>query len=194
MLREAGTFIAGINVEYAPGHLVDDNPSNLIKGDVLGGALHTGRVLQNVRVTRFADGRRDYNLCEDFPADGRVRILVLSSQDILDSKGKSATALQTITNKTMPKYTAGVLKIVIVCPLDDAKFGFVDLGQHVKQQAEFHLHCDVGADAYAVYGVDPKVGAMAVVRPDGFIGTVAGLDDQGIERIEQYLRRFLKAC
>ncbi|BAE60182.1 unnamed protein product [Aspergillus oryzae RIB40] len=32
-------------------------------------------------------------------------------------------------------------------------------------------------DIYAVYGVDPAQGALAVIRPDGYVGTIAALDD-----------------
>jgi phenol 2-monooxygenase len=45
-------------------------------------------------------------------------------------------------------------------------------------------------DAYKVYGVDPKKGAVAVVRPDGYIGTIAELKDA--ERIGEFLKRCLR--
>lgn len=45
-------------------------------------------------------------------------------------------------------------------------------------------------DAYTVYGVDRKKGAITVVRPDGYIGTIAELGD--MERVEAFLRRCLR--
>jgi phenol 2-monooxygenase len=45
-------------------------------------------------------------------------------------------------------------------------------------------------DAYKVCGVDPKKGAVAVVRPDGYIGTIAELKDT--ERIGEFLKRCLR--
>jgi phenol 2-monooxygenase len=40
-------------------------------------------------------------------------------------------------------------------------------------------------DSYKIYGVQPGQGAIAVVRPDGYVGVVAQLPDIG--RIEKYL-------
>jgi len=45
-------------------------------------------------------------------------------------------------------------------------------------------------DAYKTYGVDPEKGALAVVRPDGYVGVIAGLGDT--ERIGEYLRGCLR--
>jgi len=45
-------------------------------------------------------------------------------------------------------------------------------------------------DVYGVYGVDPKKGAVTVVRPDGYIGVVAELGD--IKRVEGYLEGCLR--
>lgn len=45
-------------------------------------------------------------------------------------------------------------------------------------------------DAYKIFGVAHEKGAIAVVRPDGYIGTIAGLGD--VERVRQYLKRCLR--
>lgn len=45
-------------------------------------------------------------------------------------------------------------------------------------------------DAFKIYGVDPKKGAVAVVRPDGYIGTIAELKD--MKQIEGFLKRCLR--
>lgn len=45
-------------------------------------------------------------------------------------------------------------------------------------------------DAYKVYGVDPKNGALAVVRPDGYIGAIAELKDT--DRVQAYFERCLR--
>jgi hypothetical protein len=45
-------------------------------------------------------------------------------------------------------------------------------------------------DVYKIYGVDESKGAIAVVRPDGYIGTIAALDD--VERVEGYLRKCIR--
>jgi hypothetical protein len=45
-------------------------------------------------------------------------------------------------------------------------------------------------DAYAIYGVDPARGALAVIRPDGYVGVVAHLDD--VAQVEEYLKRCIR--
>jgi phenol 2-monooxygenase len=45
-------------------------------------------------------------------------------------------------------------------------------------------------DAYKVYGVNAEQGAVAVVRPDGYVGVIAELQDTG--SIQAYLKRCLK--
>ncbi|KAE8326867.1 hypothetical protein BDV39DRAFT_176331 [Aspergillus sergii] len=48
----------------------------------------------------------------------------------------------------------------------------------------FHSGYEID-DVYAVYGVDPAQGALAVIRPDGYVGTIAALGD--VSRIERYI-------
>lgn len=45
-------------------------------------------------------------------------------------------------------------------------------------------------DAYKVYGASPEKGAVIVVRPDGYIGTIAELQDT--DRILAYLKRCIR--
>jgi phenol 2-monooxygenase len=45
-------------------------------------------------------------------------------------------------------------------------------------------------DAYNIYGVDPKKGVMAVVRPDGYVGAISELRD--VERIGEFLKGCLR--
>jgi hypothetical protein len=42
------------------------------------------------------------------------------------------------------------------------------------------------SDVYAIYGLNPAKGAVAVVRPDGYVGVVGMLTD--LDRIFSYLR------
>jgi hypothetical protein len=61
----------------------------------------------------------------------------------------------------------------------------------VKTQAEMRFYNGTELeDAYKVYGVDRKKGAVAVVRPDGYIGVIAELKDTG--SIHSYLKGCLR--
>ena len=46
-----------------------------------------------------------------------------------------------------------------------------------------------GGGGYAQYAIDPRVGAIVVVRPDGYVGTVVPLD--GVDHLNTYFGSFL---
>lgn len=47
----------------------------------------------------------------------------------------------------------------------------------------------IGGGGFAAYGIDPNVGAVVVVRPDGYVGTVASLDH--VEAVDEYFAGFM---
>ncbi|RPD57176.1 thioredoxin-like protein [Lentinus tigrinus ALCF2SS1-7] len=51
------------------------------------------------------------------------------------------------------------------------------------------LHGRSGGGGYAKYGIDEHVGAIVVVRPDGYVGMVAPLD--GVKELNSYFESFL---
>jgi hypothetical protein len=67
-----------------------------------------------------------------------------------------------------------------------------DVPRELKEHSEmrFYSGYELTDDVYAIYGVDEAKGALAVVRPDGYIGTIAALDD--VKRVEEYLRRCIR--
>lgn len=44
--------------------------------------------------------------------------------------------------------------------------------------------------AYERYGIDPHVGAIVVVRPDGYVGTVAPFEE--LDTVNNYFSAFVK--
>ena len=51
------------------------------------------------------------------------------------------------------------------------------------------MHGRSGGGGYAKYGIDERAGAIVVVRPDGYVGTVAPLD--GVPFLNAYFAAFL---
>ncbi len=49
----------------------------------------------------------------------------------------------------------------------------------------------VGGKGYETYGIDPLRGAMVIVRPDGYVGMVASLENTAT--IGQYFSSFMKS-
>ena len=51
------------------------------------------------------------------------------------------------------------------------------------------VHGRSGGGGYAKYGIDESVGAIVVVRPDGYVGTIATLDS--VDFLNSYFSLFL---
>lgn len=184
-------FTSGCGIEYPENLLVEKIvPKGLIEGtDYLSGVLRPGRRLLNVKAKRHADGyRRD--LQDDFPSTGRFRIFCLTSTDLLTPSGVSSTALQSIA-KILSQFPEGIIELVVLHPLTSNTFVWTDIPEVVKEQAEMRFYNGTELeDAYKVYGVDPKQGAVTVIRPDGYIGVIAELKDT--DRAYVYLKGCLR--
>ncbi|KAL2820098.1 FAD binding domain-containing protein [Aspergillus granulosus] len=187
-------FTSGCGIEYPENVTVDGTAGqNPITGtDYLQGILHPGRRLLNVRVKRVADGNKR-DLQDDFLSTGRFRILVLTSSDLLCPQGTSAQTLKALGSSIIPQFPPTVVEQVVIHPrLEKENFMWRDLPSELKQQSEMRFYSGyaLSDDVYKIYGVDENKGAIAVVRPDGYIGTIAALDD--VQRVEGYLRRCIR--
>lgn len=75
---------------------------------------------------------------------------------------------------------------MILHPLPSNTFTWRDVPALVRDAAEMRFYNGTELQhAYATYGVDAEKGALAVVRPDGYVGTLAALGDVG--RMGAYL-------
>lgn len=91
----------------------------------------------------------------------------------------------------LPSFPPSLVEQVILYPRLHREFRWEDMPGVVKYHSEmrFYNGC-VPSDAYNLFGVDPDKGALAVVRPDGYVGAVAQLED--VDRVEKYLARCLR--
>ncbi|KAJ5706824.1 hypothetical protein N7488_006625 [Penicillium malachiteum] len=186
-------FTSGCGIEYPENMTVQRDLSESadpISGtDFLSGILRPGRRLLNVRLVRYADGyRRD--LQDDLISTGRFRILCLTSSDLLDAQGVSARALTNI-GSIIPQFPPSVLEQVVIHPHLSRDFSWNDIPAEVKEYSEMSFYSGYELDdVYATYGVDPAKGALAIVRPDGYIGVISELGD--VERVEKYLKTLIR--
>ena len=51
------------------------------------------------------------------------------------------------------------------------------------------VHSLTGGGGYAKYGVDVHAGAIAVIRPDGYVGTIVPLER--VDLLDAYFARFM---
>ncbi|KAH6989689.1 putative phenol monooxygenase [Ilyonectria sp. MPI-CAGE-AT-0026] len=175
-------FTSGCGIEYPPGLLV--RPTEDLSGypiapggDYLNGCLCPGRRLADVVVKRFADANVRH-LQDDFTSNGRYRILFFASEDILSALGRSAKAIENICETIIPSFPESTIELVVVHPLQTQRFEWTDIPSQIKSMAEmqFHGSC-AGEDVYSVYGVQKALGAAVIVRPDGYVGVIASLDN-----------------
>jgi hypothetical protein len=80
---------------------------------------------------------------------------------------------------------------VVIHPRLSKEFVWSDIPSEVKQHSEMSFYSGYKMDdVYGIYGVDPSKGALAVVRPDGYVGILADLGD--VQRIDNYLGTMIR--
>jgi hypothetical protein len=85
------------------------------------------------------------------------------------------------------RFPKSLIELIIVHPRVGKPFEWEDIPDVVKQHAEMRFYNGYDLeDAYGIYGVGPSKGALAVIRPDGYVGVIAELGD--VARVETYLR------
>lgn len=207
-------FTSGCGIEYPENLTVEKTHNgtseNPIQGtDYLHGVLRPGRRLLDVQLKRHADGIRIHLQDGKAPSHtktisplicyhaemrsiGRFRILCLTSSDLLDKTGISAETLTALGSSVLARFPRSVVEQVVIHPRLSRVFTWRDVPVELKKYSEMRFH-DGSAidDAYRIYGVDQDRGALAVIRPDGYVGTVAALDDVG--PVEKYLQRCLRS-
>ncbi|KAA8645075.1 putative phenol monooxygenase [Aspergillus tanneri] len=108
-----------------------------------------------------------------------------------DPWGTSAKTLTILGSSILPSFPKSVVEQVVIYPRLDKAFTWRDVPPALKKYSEMRFHSGQHVeDAYSTYGVDTAKGALAVIRPDGCVGTIAALDD--VERIKRYLERCVR--
>ncbi|KAH6643237.1 putative phenol monooxygenase [Boeremia exigua] len=191
VFKEGSGFTSGCGLHYKPSRLIRIPAGSLTRlltnDDMLCGALVPGRRLLNVEVKRYADATTR-QLQDELPSIGRYRIIVLASNDLLDASGRSQSSLRSCI-KTMQHFPGGAIDLAVLHPLK-TRFEWTDIPAGVKQLAEMRTYgLSQREDAYELYVVSKDEGLVAVVRPDGYVGTLASLS--GTDEVEAYLRSCL---
>ncbi|KAL5363873.1 putative efflux pump antibiotic resistance protein [Aspergillus floccosus] len=92
--------------------------------------------------------------------------------------GVSAQTLVTLGSSVLPRFPASLIEQVVVHPRLSKSFTWRDVPRELKTHSEMRFHSGYEMDdVYQIYGVDPGQGALAVIRPDGYVGMIAALDD-----------------
>ncbi|EMD95130.1 hypothetical protein COCC4DRAFT_149279 [Bipolaris maydis ATCC 48331] len=188
VFMEGSGFTSGCGLHYQSSTLVrvSETP-RCSTGDQFGGALIPGKRLPNVEVKRYADATTR-QLHDEIPSLGRYRIIVFASNDLLGKSGVSQSALISCS-EIIERFPAGTIDLIVLHPLKK-RFEWTDIPPIVKQLAEMRTYgLSQKEDAYKIYGILEDEGLIAVVRPDGYIGTLVSLSIT--HQVEEYLRSCL---
>lgn len=91
---------------------------------------------------------------------------------------------------TAPRSEVEILRDLheVYHPFDD-KLGW-DYDKVFVDGESYH---DGGGRAYEGYGVDPEEGALVVVRPDGYVGLVASVEEEGWREVGKWFQGVLRS-
>jgi phenol 2-monooxygenase len=195
--QASGGFSSGIGVHYTPSAIVDTahqgSAPNIIIGE---------RMLPQIFV-RAADAR-PVDIQDMLPADTRFKLLLfvgLLTPEKLTSVRRLAEEMQLPTS-FLQKYgypTEGkaqsMFDIIPITAGQKDDVNFLDLPLVFRSHWSKVLIDDtdvtgrLGGGAYSRFGIDEKEITIVVVRPDGYVGTIA--PSTALESLDKYFGSFL---
>ena len=192
---KAHGFTSGIGQEYPLGPLTLASSQRVHVNEEAVGALLPGRRLHPANLRRHIDGTA-LNLLDDLPSNGRFHLFILAGnaisqrrfQPVIDYLASKDSAISKFESTASPNW--GFEDIYFRNPLNEGRV--VDLFllhtddhysidllrlPHPLPQWKYRVYVDEDAKEHANYGVNVSQGAMALVRPDGVLSLVCGLDE-----------------
>ncbi|KAJ5186316.1 aminotransferase class 3 [Penicillium cf. viridicatum] len=209
LYQEISGFTSGCGIEYAesvvvvkPAQTSSDCMTKSIFGTVENdwglhpnsGMIKPGKRLLNTHMLRLADGCQ-WDIHDSLAPDaGGFKAIIFCGRDTLRPASDSAKTIQIVLEQVALKFSITLLKTAVVTPeMVNAPTGFSEqlfaiseydlwelLPSCTKRDVEMNTYA-LSDTGYNTYGIDPNVGAVAVVRPDGIVGAVMPLHPQVIE-------------
>ncbi|KAH9479232.1 Phenol hydroxylase [Psilocybe cubensis] len=188
-----GGFTSGIGICYLPSAITDTTYQSLASKLTVG-----QRVLPQIFL-RAADSR-PIEIQDLLPSDARFKLLVFTGDS---SNPVQLEEIRAISNKlevALASLTGGrsvgdAYGIVPISSATKANVRYNDLPKFLWSHWSRVLIDDVdvkgtlGGNGYDSYGIDPTHGAIVVVRPDGYVGTICPL--QEMDFLVTYLGGFV---
>ncbi|KAI1414015.1 FAD binding domain-containing protein [Hypoxylon sp. FL1857] len=181
LLDESSTFNSGLGISY---EIHEDNPLNVdgsfCSSQPLIGPGRRGPDISLLRPGTFEATR----LIRELPNTAAFSVLVFAGEctppipEVLFEDITSSPFLQLLISE-------GYLKFITILP-ERTPSPYEYLGNEPLGRAYF------GGDdktAYRRYGIEPTQGAIVILRPDGWIGTMTELSVDSIVEIESYFDR-----
>lgn len=198
VFEQSHLFASGVDVQYPPSSIVAQGKS--LSTQTLATGLPLGKRFNSYRVMNQSDSRV-WEFQDRLKSDGRWRIVVFAGS-ILDPVQKSrveklAKHLDSPTS-FIHKYTpAGkprnsVFDVLTIHSAPRIEVELADFPTALRPEHEYWSlfvddkpHHEPHPQAYKNYGVDPKKGAVIVVRPDQYVAQIVDLAET--DKIEKFL-------
>ena len=207
---KAHGFTAGVGLQYSPNPLVNHHVTAPISPDSLE-PLTPGKRLLAPTVTRHIDGST-VNILDDMPSNGRFHLFIFAGNALshsrlaplatyLSSPSSILTRYSSPSNisknepwafenirRTNPQNAGRTVDLFLIHTDNYHDHDLAALPAPFPDW-KYRVYADEGGKEHRDHGVDPSVGAIALVRPDGYIGLVTDLD--GGPALTEFMDQFM---
>ncbi|KAJ7068688.1 FAD binding domain-containing protein [Mycena amicta] len=179
-----GGFTSGIGIRYAESAIVNYDHQRYARNLVVGQRMPP-QVL--VRAADF----RVMELQDLLPSDTRFKLLLFTG----DADVAALQVLAEGMKRIVSKYGVAAVDVLSIVKSKRPNFNFLELPEILRSHwskvfcDEKNLRGTEGGEAYDTFGIDPEVGAIVCVRPDGYVSMVAPLSEPST--IETYFAGFM---
>jgi len=187
-----GNFSSGVGVQYAPSTAINTTHQSIAPNLIIGQRLlpHT--------LVRAADAR-EVNIQDLAPSDARFKLFVFPGTE----KGHAQKVAVYLRGDNAPEEGScrffnehrGAFDVVTVLQGNKNTVNYVDVPPVLRPHWSKVLLDDTdvtgtrGGQIYERYGISRSKGALVVVRPDGYVGAIAPLDD--LAALDVYFAGFM---
>ena len=206
-------FTSGCGHQYPPSVLTDERVDVEIDGKALE-PLRPGKRLLPITLTRYVDGST-VNILDDMPSNGHFHIVVFAGDALshgrLDNLSTYLSSSSSPLTRFSESHSSMRLSQEWISSADDILYNpandpttiinlyLVLTSSHLEVPVETlpapfphwksSIYEDINSTSHGELGVHVNVGALVVVRPDGYVGLVTGLENGG--RLGAYFERIL---
>ncbi|GKZ27206.1 hypothetical protein AbraIFM66951_005111 [Aspergillus brasiliensis] len=205
-------FTSGLGYEYPPNLLVNRDVRTPINPEAVE-PLTPGKRLLPIDLIRHMDGNH-VRMLDIMPSNGRFHLFIFAGNllsapalqklgDALDSPQSPMSLFnllplelmerfrhEDITNDSIPfTNKAYVLDIFLIHSQNHLDIQLGDVPAPFSTKWPMNVYSDFGGAAQSQLGVPDDSGALVVVRPDGYIGLVTGLDN--VDDVTSYFDGFM---
>lgn len=203
-LNKSRGFTSGCGHQYLPGLLTEETVSIDIDHQAID-PLAPGKRIYPFRVTRHYDGIQ-MNILDDLPSNGKFHLFVFAG-DVHNGRLESLSHLLSSPSSPLTRFSKPRTIIdnhdVLSSPAEDhdtvVDLYLIHTSNHLDTmiaslptpfpQWQPRIYEDVRGRAHTELGINIDVGALVVVRPDGYVALITGMENGG--RVNQYFEGFL---